>query len=413
MHPPSVDALARSINDIDLPQPLLVDAARLAIASGDPESARQHAERLHRSLLGPTINATGVLLHTNLGRAQFGYSQSPRATNLEFDLMTGKRGSRSEHAGKLIAKLIGAEAAIVVNNCAAAVTLVLAALATDRGVAVSRGELVEIGGGFRVPEIISQSGARLIEVGTTNRTRLQDYVSAKESHDAALLLKVHPANYRITGFTEETSVQQLTTIDLPLVVDLGSGLLDEACSWLRDGKPSWLKEEPGAKQTLQAGADLVMFSCDKLLGGPQAGIIAGRSDLIAACSRHPLMRAFRAGGLILSALQETAIAYLRRDGDAIPFWKMVQAPLDELKDRAKALEVGTVLATNAVAGGGALPGAKIPSFGVMLEGDHAAYLRAQNPPIIARVNENTTIIDMRTISKEDDSLVSQALQKCI
>ncbi len=413
MHPPSVDALARSINDIDLPQPLLVDAARLAIASGDPESARQHAERLHRSLLGPTINATGVLLHTNLGRAQFGYSQSPRATNLEFDLMTGKRGSRSEHAGKLIAKLIGAEAAIVVNNCAAAVTLVLAALATDKGVAVSRGELVEIGGGFRVPEIISQSGARLIEVGTTNRTRLQDYVSAKESHDAALLLKVHPANYRITGFTEETSVQQLTTIDLPLVVDLGSGLLDEACSWLRDGKPSWLKEEPGAKQTLQAGADLVMFSCDKLLGGPQAGIIAGRSDLIAACSRHPLMRAFRAGGLILSALQETAIAYLRRDGDAIPFWKMVQAPLDELKDRAKALEVGTVLATNAVAGGGALPGAKIPSFGVMLEGDHAAYLRAQNPPIIARVNENTTIIDMRTISKEDDSLVSQALQKCI
>ena len=221
MHPPSVDALARSINDIDLPQPLLVDAARLAIASGDPESARQHAERLHRSLLGPTINATGVLLHTNLGRAQFGYSQSPRATNLEFDLMTGKRGSRSEHAGKLIAKLIGAEAAIVVNNCAAAVTLVLAALATDKGVAVSRGELVEIGGGFRVPEIISQSGARLIEVGTTNRTRLQDYVSAKESHDAALLLKVHPANYRITGFTEETSVQQLTTIDLPLVVDLG------------------------------------------------------------------------------------------------------------------------------------------------------------------------------------------------
>jgi L-seryl-tRNA(Ser) seleniumtransferase len=155
-----------------------------------------------------------------------------------------------------------------------------------------------------------------------------------------------------------------------------------------------------------------MFSCDKLLGGPQAGIIAGRSDLIAACSRHPLMRAFRAGGLILSALQETAMAYLRRDGDAIPFWKMVQAPLDELKNRAKALKVGTVLATNAVAGGGALPGAKIPSFGVMLEGDHAANLRAQNPPIIARVNENTTIIDMRTISEEDDSLVSQALKKC-
>ena len=413
MHPPSVDALARSISDIDLPQPLLVDAARLAIASGDPESARHQAELLYRSLLGPTINATGVLLHTNLGRAQFGYSQSPRATNLEFDLISGKRGSRSEHAGKLIAKLIGAESAIVVNNCAAAVTLVLAALATDKGVAVSRGELVEIGGGFRVPEIISQSGARLIEVGTTNRTRLQDYVSAKETYDAALLLKVHPANYRITGFTEETSVQQLSTIDLPLVVDLGSGLLDEACSWLRDGKPGWLKEEPGAKQTLQAGADLVMFSCDKLLGGPQAGIIAGRADLIAACSGHPLMRAFRAGGLILSALQETAIAYLRRDGDAIPFWKMAQAPLDQLKNRANALEVGTVLATNAVAGGGALPGAKIPSFGVMLEGDHAATLRAQNPPIIARVNENTTIIDMRTISEEDDSLVSQALKKCI
>ncbi|MDG2112671.1 MAG: L-seryl-tRNA(Sec) selenium transferase, partial [Actinomycetota bacterium] len=188
VHPPSVDTLARSIEDVDLPQPLLVDAARSAIAAGDPDAARAHAMRIHRALLGPAINATGVLLHTNLGRAPLAHSQVARATNLEFDLETGKRGSRAVHASGLVTRLTGAEAAIVVNNCAAAVTLVLAALARDRAVAVSRGELVEIGGGFRVPDVMAQSGARLVEVGTTNRTRVADYRSAHDQHDTALLL---------------------------------------------------------------------------------------------------------------------------------------------------------------------------------------------------------------------------------
>ncbi|MED5293205.1 MAG: L-seryl-tRNA(Sec) selenium transferase, partial [Actinomycetota bacterium] len=330
MRPPSVDALSRSLSDIDLPSPLLVEAARTAISNNDPDSAREEAIKLQRALLGPAINATGVLLHTNLGRAPLEYQQAPQATNLEFDLATGNRGSRNDHAANLIGKLGGAEAALVVNNCSAAVTLVLAALARDRTVAVSRGELVEIGGGFRVPDVMAESGAQLIEVGTTNRTRVADYQAAHRLHDTALLLKVHPSNYKISGFTEEASIGSLSVVGPPVVVDLGSGLIDEACHWLRDGKPAWLHDEPAVKQTLEAGADLVTFSCDKLFGGPQAGVIAGRKDLVAACASHPLMRAFRPGALVLSALQQTALAYLRRDGDAIPFWRMAQTSVLEL-----------------------------------------------------------------------------------
>ena len=296
--PPSVDRLARSLADIGLPHPLLVDAARSAVADGDPatatERARTIAEATHRAMLTEVVNATGVLLHTNLGRAPWGASVgSNRYAALEFDLSTGGRGSRQDRAPRLIARACGAEAALVVNNCAAAVLLVLAALASDRGVAVSRGELVEIGGGFRIPDVMAQSGARLIEVGTTNRTRLSDFTTAIESPgaDVAMTLNVHQSNYRIEGFTESTSVADLSGLDVPVVADIGSGLLDAACPWLVDGPPAWLSGEPAARQTLEAGAALVTFSGDKLLGGPQAGIIAGRADLVAACEAHPLARA--------------------------------------------------------------------------------------------------------------------------
>jgi len=413
VRPPSVDSLARSLSDIDLPPPLLVDAARTAISNGKPESAREEAVKLQRTLLGPAINATGVLLHTNLGRAPFAYSQPAKATNLEFDLDTGARGSRNHHVANLICRLTGAEAAVVVNNCSAAVTLVLAALARDRAVAVSRGELVEIGGGFRVPDVMAESGARLVEVGTTNRTRLDDYRAAHQVHEAALLLKVHPSNYRISGFTEETPVKSLATLGVPVVVDLGSGLIDEACFWLREGRPPWLGEEPAVKQTLEAGADLVTFSCDKLFGGPQSGVIAGRSDLVEACVNHPLMRAFRPGALVLNALQQTALAYLRRDGDAVPFWRMAQTPVSELLSRAEALSVGRTVHTMAITGGGSLPGEQIPSAGVEIGGDISRLLRDAETPVIARVRDNATIIDLRTVDPSDDSLVADAIASSI
>ena len=413
MRPPSVDALSRSLSDIDLPSPLLVEAARTAISNNDPDSAREEALKLQRALLGPAINATGVLLHTNLGRAPLGYQQAPQATNLEFDLATGNRGSRNDHVANLICKLGGAEAALVVNNCSAAVTLVLAALARGRAVAVSRGELVEIGGGFRIPDVMAESGAQLIEVGTTNRTRAADYQAAHRLHDTALLLKVHPSNYKISGFTEEASIGSLSVVGPPVVADLGSGFIDEACHWLRDGKPSWLRDEPAVKQTLEAGADLVTFSCDKLFGGPQAGIIAGRKDLVAACASHPLMRAFRPGALVLSALQQTALAYLRRDGDAIPFWRMAQTSVLELEARAEALGVGSPVQTMSMTGGGSLPGEEFPSAGVEIDGDVSDALRNAEVPVIARVRDHSTVLDLRTVNPDDDALVAKAVASSI
>ncbi len=410
--PPSVDRLARSLADTGLPHPLLVDAAREAIAAGDPEAARTIAEAVAGALLRPVVNATGVLLHTNLGRAPLATTTSGRATNLEFDLAAGVRGSRTVHAGSMVARAIGAEDAIVVNNCAAAVLLALAALARGRGAAVSRGELVEIGGGFRVPDVMAQSGARLVEVGTTNRTRVGDYEAVVDD-DLALVLKVHRSNYTISGFTEETSVAALAALPVPVVVDLGSGLLDAACPWLADGPPAWLLDEPAAKQTLAEGADLVMFSGDKLLGGPQAGIIAGRADLVRACAKHPLYRAFRPGGLVLAALQDVAIAYLARTADQLPFWRMATTPVDALRRRAEALvaEVGDGSVTDcaSVPGGGTLPSVEIPSVGVALDGDHVAALRAHKTPVIARVVDGRTILDLRTVEPDDDPFVAAAV----
>ncbi|MGI9022628.1 MAG: L-seryl-tRNA(Sec) selenium transferase [Acidimicrobiales bacterium] len=413
MRPPSVDAIARDLVDVDLPHPLLVDAAREAIAAGDPASARRRAEAVAAALLRPVLNATGVLLHTNLGRAPLAGLPAVgagRYSNLEFDLAGGRRGSRSTHAASLLARAAGAEAAPVVNNNTAAVLLVLAALGRGGSVLVSRGELVEIGGGFRIPEVMAQSGCRLVEVGTTNRTRLGDYRSAVDE-DTALVLKVHQSNYRIVGFTEEVGVEALAGLGPPVVADIGSGLLDATTPWLSGPPPAWLAGEPAARQSLAAGAGLVTFSGDKLLGGPQAGVIAGRADLVAACSRHPLNRALRPGGLVLAALQDTALAYLRRDGDAIPFWRMAATPVETLRARAAALGVGEVCETVAVAGGGSVPGQEMASAGVAVPGDRTADLRASEIPVVARVHDGSTVCDLRTVDPTDDGVLGAALKR--
>ncbi len=418
--PPSVDALARSISGSELPPPLRVQAARTAIAEGDPSAVHGIARRMERELLTPVVNATGVLLHTNLGRAPIDHVAAASAQNLELDLASGKRGSRQTGVGGLLATACGAEAAIVVNNCSAGLLLVLSALATGRSVAVSRGELVEIGGGFRVPDVMAQSGADLVEVGTTNRTRLADFSRAADQHDLALTLHVHQSNYKIVGFTEAVTIAELATLDVPVVADIGSGLLDAACPWLDGPPPAWLNDEPAAKQTLAAGADLVVFSGDKLLGGPQSGIIAGDAELVKQCAAHPLARAVRPGGLVLGALQETALAYLRRDGNAIPFWRMAATPIAELIARANVIAdacsatVGIrVIDTEAVPGGGTLPTVTIPSIGVQLPGDYLDPLRARDLPIIGRVVDGNTVLDLRSVSPERDHDLIEAINSLI
>jgi len=415
--PPSVDALARSLAGSGLPHALLVDVARAAIADGAVADASARAEALRRTLLTPVVNATGVLLHTNLGRAPLAHHQSAHAQSLELDLATGGRGSRQRAVGGLLARLCSAEDAMVVNNNAAAVLLVLVALAAGRAVPVSRGESVEIGGGFRVPEVMAQSGARLVDVGTTNRTRLADYRRAVDAGDVALVLKVHPSNYRVDGFVEETSVAELATLGPPVVVDLGSGLVDATCPWWPGPHPPpWLAGEPAAVQTVAAGAALVTFSGDKLLGGPQAGIITGRADLVARCAAHPLARALRPGGLVLAALQELVLAYLRRDVVAtVPFWRMAATPVADLTARAEAIAAATgttAVATDALPGAGSAPGATLPSAGVRLAGDHLAALRGHDPPVITRAREGITVADLRAVEPDDDAVLVEALRRC-
>ncbi|MEM8705265.1 MAG: L-seryl-tRNA(Sec) selenium transferase [Actinomycetota bacterium] len=416
--PPSVDKLARSIADVGLPHPMLVDAARAAIAAGDPDSARAIAVATSRRMLRPVINATGTILHTNLGRAPMAWEQAERYTNLELDLTTGQRGSRMATAGALIAKACGAEDAIIVNNCAAAVLLGLGGLAEGKDVVVSRSELVEIGGGFRIPDVMARSGARLVEVGTTNRTRVADFRAAVDDpgNDVAAVLRVHQSNYKIVGFTEAPTTAQLAGLDAPLVADIGSGLLDSRCPWLQGDPPGWLADEPAARQTLEAGAGLVMFSGDKLFGGPQAGIIAGDAELVRRCAKHPLARALRPGSLVLAALQETALAYLAEDGEAIPFWRMASLTPDQLRSRAAAYDVGDVVDVMSTPGGGTLPGVEIPSVGIAVAGDQREALRELDHPIIARVDhgdgrdDERTVLDLRTIHPDDDELVAGVLR---
>ncbi len=423
--PPSVNWLAQQLLSTSLPAPVRVDVARSAIAAavedGDPASApaRAHLEAAteQRRLLQPVVNATGVLLHTTLGRAPLAVHRPAGYSNLELDLGQGQRGDRSAHAARFLARVGGAEAALVVNNGAAAIFLVLATLAAGREVIVSRGELVEIGGGFRIPEVLEASGARLVEVGTTNRTRPSDYRDAVSEH-TAMVLKVHPSNYRISGFVATVGVAQLAgpdgpigrTPDIPVVADLGSGLLDANCPWLEGGPPPWLGDEPAVRQTLAAGASIVTFSGDKLLGGPQAGVIAGRADLVARCRRHPLARVLRPGGLVLEALQEVALAYLRGDaGRTVPLWQLASTPLDTLRRRAEAVGCGEVVDCMSVMGGGALPGRAIPSVGVALPGDRTEALRAASPAVLARVVDGHTVCDLRTVFPEQDPLLAQVL----
>ncbi len=419
-----------------LPRGLLVQCAREALdearqrVADDPGSspdasdvvadARRRVEQLRAGLLRPVLNATGVLLHTNLGRAPLGADALDAAariggaySNLEHRIGTGGRGSRHEHAAALLARVCGADAGIAVNNNAAAVLVTLAALARRREVIVSRGELVEIGGGFRVPEILAESGARLVEVGTTNRTRRADYAAAC-GPETALILKVHASNYRMVGFTESTAVHELAGLGPPVVVDVGSGLLDETTPWLAH-RPSWLHDEPGVRQALDAGAAIVTFSGDKLLGGPQAGVILGRADLVAAIARHPLARAVRADKLTLGSLQAVALAYLDRDGTRIPLWRMATASLDELTARAERLAAGLdgakVVDSEAVAGGGSLPGLTIPSVAVALDrpapGELLAALRRRD--VVARIEHDAVLCDLRTVDPADDDRLRAAL----
>jgi L-seryl-tRNA(Ser) seleniumtransferase len=432
---PSVE---RVIQELDgLPHDLLavcaresVDAARERAERGEPADpddviaeARERVETIRAALLRPVLNATGVLVHTNLGRAPVAGDALDAAhdvaagySNLEYRLETGDRGSRHEHAGALLARACGAEAGIVVNNNAAAVLLALAALARGREVVVSRGELVEIGGGFRVPEIMAESGCRLVEVGTTNRTRRSDYADAI-GPDTALVLKVHASNYRMVGFVESTPVSELTGFGPPVLVDAGPGLLDESTPWLPQ-RPSWLRDEPGVRQALESGAALVTFSGDKLLGGPQAGVVVGRSGLVDAVARHPLARATRADKMTLAALQAVAFSYLSGDATGIPLWRMATASVDDLTARAEGIAAqvpgAKVVDTEAVAGGGSLPGLTIPSAGIAVEapgptGERIlAHLRQH--AVVARLDDDAVVCDLRTIDPLDDTALAEALR---
>ncbi|MEO7369701.1 MAG: L-seryl-tRNA(Sec) selenium transferase, partial [Ilumatobacteraceae bacterium] len=309
--------------------------------------------------------------------------------------------------------------AMVVNNNAAAVLLVLAAIARDRQVVVSRGECVEIGGGFRIPEVMEQSGAQLVDVGTTNRTRLVDYRKAigRKAADVAAVLKVHPSNYRVEGFVETTTVVELSTLGVIVIADIGSGLIDSNCPWLSGAPPAWLHGEPAVRQTLQDGAALVTFSGDKLFGGPQAGVIAGSSGLVAACTKHPLARALRPGAHVMHAMQHTILAYLDKTAaTTIPFWAMVSATTDELRARAEkivgAAACGEIEDTRSVPGAGSAPGATIPSIGIRLHGDRLAELRGGTPSIIARVRDGSTVLDLRSVDPDSDETVIAALRRC-
>jgi L-seryl-tRNA(Ser) seleniumtransferase len=352
---PSVDRLVAALGDAH-PHALTVAAARAAIAEarakvagGAPApsetellgTAMSLLEAGQRSLLMPVINATGVLIHTNLGRSPLGTSQleavvrvASSYSNLEYELDAGRRGSRYVHAERLLCAVTGAEAAVVVNNNAAAVLVALAALCAHKEVVISRGELIEIGGEFRIPDVIASSGARLVEVGSTNRTHIADYERAITTETAALL-KVHPSNYAVVGFTAEVAARDLARLargrKLYLIHDLGSGLISEPHG------AAWLRTEPLVEASLEDGADLVTFSGDKLLGGPQAGIIAGRAELVAKVAKHPLMRAVRVDKMTLAALEATMSLYLSGRTAELPLWSLAETPVEELESRALAV----------------------------------------------------------------------------
>jgi L-seryl-tRNA(Ser) seleniumtransferase len=416
---PSVDELARSSDD-----PLSIQAARVVLARAREEiqagaEPGDLAERMREELSGArqarlrrALNATGVIVHTNLGRAPLAEAALERVhevgrgySNLEYDLSAGARGSRQDHVAGVLRRLTGAEAALVVNNNAAAVLLALAALAEGREVIVSRGELIEIGDGFRIPDVLARSGARLVEVGTTNRTRAADYDRAI-GLETAVLLRVHQSNFRVVGFTELPSVAELAKVakrhEVPLVDDLGSGALAQ------------VEDEPSVRESLEAGADLVCFSGDKLLGGPQAGIVVGSAELVERLRRHPLQRAVRADKLTLAALEGTLTLHLEpaRAAREVPVLRMAGESAEDVRARAERLAGqvgGEVEETVARIGGGALPLAELPSFACAVEEELAGPLRQGEPPVIGVVRDGRLLLDCRTLSDAEVTEVSEAV----
>ena len=439
---PSVDALVVAANgDGRWPHSLLVETAREILATARetiraggtaPSTAELGAQagdaaaaRMAPSLR-PVINATGVILQTNLGRAPL----SDRAiqamaavasgySNLEFEVEAGARGSRHEHVRNLIRRTTGAEDGLVVNNNAAALYMVLQVLAAGREVIISRGQAVEIGGGFRIPDVMRESGATLVEVGTTNRTYARDYASAISPATAALL-RVHSSNFKVIGFTAEPSLAELADVahanGALLLDDLGSGCLVETAAY-------GMAHEPTVQESIRAGADLALFSGDKLLGGPQCGIIAGRAELVERLRRHPLARALRVDKLTIAALNATLVSYVAgREREEIPVWRMVGADLTGLKRRARrwanaAGHGAAVVASRSMVGGGSLPGEGLATWCIAIPerttpiSDVARMLRTGNPPIIGRVEDGRLLLDPRTVRPEDDRTVSAAIAR--
>jgi L-seryl-tRNA(Ser) seleniumtransferase len=385
------------------------------------DEAQQALAALLSPGLQPVINASGVIIQTNLGRAPLS-AAALRAmadigggySNLEYDLDVGRRGARGGRLRDILQHLTGAEDALVVNNNAAAIYLVLGALAVGRAVIVSRGQAVEIGGGFRIPDVLRQSGARLVEVGTTNRTYARDYAAAIDDQ-TALLMRVHASNFRLVGFVHEPTLDELVAVaharNIPLLDDLGSGTLLPTA-------PYGLPAEPTVGACIAAGADLVAFSGDKLLGGPQAGVIVGRAALIELVRQHPLMRALRVDKTALAALEATLLTYVRgRAIEELPVWRMIAAPAALLQQRAAAIAAAVgpparVVASAGAVGGGALPGATLPGYAVALPGGtaRAARLRRQTPPVIARIADGQLLLDLRSVLPEHDAALSEVLR---
>lgn len=391
------------------------------------------AQLISSPSLRPAINATGVIIHTNLGRAPLSkaaieaITKLARYSNLEYDIVEGQRGSRYVHAVQVLRRVTGCEDALVVNNNAAALVLVLAALGQGREVVVSRGQLVEIGGGFRIPDIMRQSGARLVEVGTTNRTYLSDYEAAI-TDQTAILLRVHASNFRVVGFTTSPSVEELAALarskSLVMVEDVGSGALLDTTRY-------GLSPEPQVQASLQAGADLVLFSGDKLLGGPQCGIIAGKADVVARLRKHPLARALRVDKLTLGALEATLLHYLKGEAEReVPVWRMIAATPEQLRVRAEAWSeklVGQGVECRveeglSTVGGGSLPGDMLPTFllalvptymgetesQTALAGEWATRLRQAAVPVVARVERGLLVIDPRTVAEDEERRLLEA-----
>jgi L-seryl-tRNA(Ser) seleniumtransferase len=439
---PSIEHLLRTEKVQDLitvyGRPLTLDALQTALeeirdhlkqvptkAAPDNEIIISTAQSLLtvwvKPTLQPIINATGVILHTNLGRAPLSKATikamaeaSESYSNLEFDLISGKRGSRLTHAVSVLKKLLGIEYAMVVNNNASAVLLILSALSPRKRVVIARSQLVEIGGGFRIPDVMKLSGSKLVEIGTTNKVRLSDY--EQELDSAGLIMIVHRSNFKMIGFTEEPDLNDIVDLahkkGVIVVVDLGSGALI-------DTSPFGLTHEPTVQETLLTGADIICFSGDKLLGGPQAGIIIGREELFVKIKKHPLARVVRADKTCLAGITATLMHYLKNEAvQEIPIWKMISMPVDIVKARAEkwARELGTgiVSENDAVVGGGSLPEESLPSFTLNLTvrnpDQFLKKLREQDPPIVARTENNKIIFDPRTVLPEQDHELVNILQ---